>query len=89
VPTGGAVSGRVAQRIADPMVPAAASPTGIHRVRRGENLIGLAEEYGVTVRRLREWNGIDEAGRIRAGQRLRVAPPKPARHAVGGGKPTI
>jgi membrane-bound lytic murein transglycosylase D len=85
VPTGGAVSGRVAQRIADPVVPAGASPSGFHRVRRGENLIGLAEEYGVTVRDLREWNSIDEAGRIRAGQRLRVAPPKQARHAVGGG----
>ena len=53
VPTGGAVSGRVAQRIADPVVPAAGSPSGFHRVRRGENLIGLAEEYGVTVRDLR------------------------------------
>jgi membrane-bound lytic murein transglycosylase D len=85
VPTGGAVSGRVAQRIADPVVPASASPSGFHRVRRGENLIGLAEEYGVTVRDLRKWNGIDQAGRIRAGQRLRVAPPKQARHAAGGG----
>jgi len=84
VPTGGAVSGRVAQRIADPVVPAGASPSGFHRVRRGENLIGLAEEYGVTVRDLRKWNDIDEAGRIRAGQRLRVAPPKQARHASGG-----
>src|SRR5207244_3974954 len=86
VPTGGAVSGRVAQRIADPVVPAGASPSGFHRVRRGENLIGLAEEYGVTVRDLRRWNDIDEAGRIRAGQRLRVAPPKQARHAAGGGR---
>jgi membrane-bound lytic murein transglycosylase D len=79
VPTGGAVSGRVAQRIADPVVPAGASPSGFHRARRGETLIGLAEEYGVTVRQLREWNGIDAAGRIRAGQRLRVSPPRQAR----------
>jgi LysM repeat protein len=84
VPTGGAVSGRVARRISDPVVPAAASPNGFHRVRRGENLMGLAEEYGVTVRALREWNGLDEAGRIRAGQRLRVAPPKEIRPTVAG-----
>jgi membrane-bound lytic murein transglycosylase D len=86
VPTGGAVSGRVAQRIADPVVPAGASPSGFHRVRRGENLIGLAEEYGVSVRDLRQWNGLDEAGRIRAGERLRVASPKqrsPAARAGG------
>jgi membrane-bound lytic murein transglycosylase D len=75
VPTGGAVSGRVARRIADPVVPAGASPSGFHRVRRGETLIGLAEEYGVTERKLREWNRLDAAGRIRAGQRLRVAAP--------------
>ncbi|MFL5494310.1 MAG: LysM peptidoglycan-binding domain-containing protein, partial [Gemmatimonadales bacterium] len=85
VPTGGAVSGRVAQRIADPAVPAAASPSGFHRVRRGENLIALAEEYGVTVSDLREWNGLDEAGRIRAGQRLRVAPPGRRRPAARAG----
>ena len=29
---------------------AASSPTGFHRVRRGETLSGLADEYGVTVR---------------------------------------
>jgi membrane-bound lytic murein transglycosylase D len=85
VPTGGAVSGRVARRIADPVVPAGASPSGFHRARRGETLIGLAQEYGVTVRELREWNGIDAAGRIRAGQRLRVSPPRQARSSVASG----
>jgi LysM repeat protein len=85
VPTGGAVSGKVAQRIADPAVPAGASPSGFHRVRRGENLMGLAEEYGVTVRDLREWNGLDQAGRIRSGQRLRVAPPRESRPAPRAG----
>jgi peptidoglycan lytic transglycosylase D len=85
VPTGGAVSGRVARRIADPVVPAGASPSGFHRARRGETLIGLAQEYGVTVRELREWNGIDDAGRIRAGQRLRVSPPTQARSSVPSG----
>jgi membrane-bound lytic murein transglycosylase D len=79
------VSGKVAQRVANPVVPAGASPTGFHRARRGETLIGLAEEYGVTVSQLREWNGIDDAGRIRAGQRLRVAPSKQAPPSAGAG----
>ena len=58
VPTGGAISTSVARRMADPVEPASSSPTGFHRVRRGETLSGLAAEYGVTVRQLRAWNGL-------------------------------
>ena len=38
VPTGGALSTSVARRMADPVEPAASSPSGFHRVRRGETL---------------------------------------------------
>jgi membrane-bound lytic murein transglycosylase D len=77
VPTGGALSTSVARRVADPVAPAASSPTGFHRVRRGETLIVLAEEYGVSVRQLQEWNALGTSAAIRAGQRLRVtAPPE-------------
>ena len=75
VPTGGAISTSVARRMADPVEPAASSPTGFHRVRRGETLSGLAVEYGVTVRQLRAWNALGEAGMVRAGQRIRVTAP--------------
>ena len=75
VPTGGALSTSVARRVADPVVPASSSPSGFHRVRRGETLSGLAEEYGVTVRQLQAWNALGSRGMIRPGQRLRVAPP--------------
>ena len=75
VPTGGALSTSVARRVADPVVPAASSASGFHRVRRGETLIGLAAEYDVTVGQLRKWNALGETEGIRAGQRLRVAPP--------------
>ena len=79
VPTGGALSTSVARRMADPVEPASSSPSGFHRVRRGETLSELAGEYGVTVRQLRAWNALGANGAIRAGQRRRVTPPTPAR----------
>ncbi|HEU5041480.1 MAG TPA: LysM peptidoglycan-binding domain-containing protein [Gemmatimonadales bacterium] len=75
VPTGGAISSAMARRMADPAVPAGTSSSGYHRVRRGETLSGIADEYGVTQRDLRAWNSLPSNGHIRAGQRLRVAPP--------------
>ena len=79
VPTGGALSTSVARRMADPVEPAASSPSGFHRVRRGETLSGLAAEYGVSVRQLRAWNALGTDERVRAGQRLRVVAPAKAR----------
>jgi membrane-bound lytic murein transglycosylase D len=74
VPTGGALSTSVARRVADPVEPAGSRSTGLHVVRRGETLADLADRYGVTEQQLRSWNGLGRGGRIRAGQRLRVAP---------------
>ncbi|MCL5267857.1 MAG: LysM peptidoglycan-binding domain-containing protein [Bacteroidetes bacterium] len=48
---------------------------GFHRVRMGETLGQIALAYGVTVHDLRVWNGIPGSF-IRAGQSLRVAPPR-------------
>jgi membrane-bound lytic murein transglycosylase D len=75
VPTGGALSSSVARRMADPVEPAASSPTGYHRVRRGETLSGLAAEYGVSVGQLRAWNRLGPNEMVRAGRRLRVVAP--------------
>lgn len=44
-----------------------------HQVRSGENLTVIARRYDVSVRQLRGWNGLNERGLIRAGQRLRVS----------------
>jgi membrane-bound lytic murein transglycosylase D len=75
IPTGGVPSTRVARRMAEP-VPAAGTSTGtFHRVRRGETVSEIADEYGVTQRELRIWNNLDSRGRIRVGQRLRVVSP--------------
>jgi membrane-bound lytic murein transglycosylase D len=52
---------------------AQASPVAAryHRVSRGENLTVIARRYGVSVRQLRAWNGLN-GSRIHPGQRLRV-----------------
>jgi membrane-bound lytic murein transglycosylase D len=86
VPTGGAISGSVARRMADPVEPAASSPSGFHRVRRGETLSGLAAEYGVTVRQLRAWNGLGSSQELRAGKRIRVAAASSRVHRVRKGE---
>jgi membrane-bound lytic murein transglycosylase D len=87
VPTGGALSTSVARRMADPVVAAGTNTSAFHRVRRGETLSEIADEYGVTQRELRLWNALDSRGRIRAGQRLRVVSPDSPRRAVPTAQP--
>jgi peptidoglycan lytic transglycosylase D len=73
VPTGGALSTRVARRMSEPVVAAGTSTRTFHRVKRGETISEIADEYGVTQRELLTWNGLDSRGRIRYGQRIRVS----------------
>jgi membrane-bound lytic murein transglycosylase D len=75
VPTGGAISSSMARRMSAPVPAAGTNSSGYHRVKRGDTLSGIADEYGVSQRDLRRWNKLDARGMIRAGQRLRVAPP--------------
>jgi membrane-bound lytic murein transglycosylase D len=91
VPTGGLPSTKVARRMAEAVVAAGTSTGAYHRVRRGETISEIADEYGVTQRELRTWNKLDSRGRIRIGQRLRVLspdaptpPPPPAAGPEGG-----
>ena len=42
-----------------------------YRIRQGDTLGGIARRYGVTVRQLREWNGLRN-NNIRAGRRLKI-----------------
>ncbi len=75
VPTGGVPSTKVARRMAEPVVAAGTNTGAFHRVKSGETISEIADEYGVTQRELRAWNKLDQRGRIRVGQRLRVVSP--------------
>jgi membrane-bound lytic murein transglycosylase D len=75
VPTGGIPSTKVARRMAEPVVAAGTSTSLFHRVKRGETISELADEYGVTQRELMAWNHLQGVARIRIGQRLRVVAP--------------
>ncbi len=75
IPTGGVLSTRMARRMAEPVVAAGTSTAAFHRVRRGETISEIADEYGVTQRELRTWNRLDRRSRIYVGQRLRVVSP--------------
>jgi membrane-bound lytic murein transglycosylase D len=74
VPTGGAISSSMARHMSDPKPAAGTNTSGYHRVRWGETLSEIADEYGVSQRELKAWNKLDSKGRLQAGQRLRVAP---------------
>lgn len=76
VPTGGALSTKVARRMAEPVVAAGTSTKTVHRVKRGETISEIADEYGVTQRDLLTWNGLDSRARIMIGQRIRVSSPE-------------
>jgi membrane-bound lytic murein transglycosylase D len=75
VPTGGAISTTMARRMSDPKPAAGTNTSGHHRVKWGETLSEIADEYGVSQRELKAWNKLDAKGSIRAGQRLRVSAP--------------
>jgi membrane-bound lytic murein transglycosylase D len=75
VPTGGVPSTKVARRMSEPVVAAGTSTGTFHRVKRGETISEIADEFGVTQREIQSWNGLDNRGRIRIGQRLRVVSP--------------
>jgi soluble lytic murein transglycosylase-like protein len=55
-----------------PSAPAAPAATRTHTVRSGEHLTGIARHYGVTIAQVVAANGIADASRIYAGQRLTI-----------------
>lgn len=62
------------------------SPTPIiHAVRKGDTLLGIANQYGVSVQALQEANGILDPRRLQLGQEL-IVPQDDA--ALAGGPPT-
>ena len=50
----------------------------IHVVKPKETVGIIAKRYGVSAAELTRWNELDEAARIRPGDRLRIASAAPA-----------
>ncbi len=46
-----------------------------HTVKRGETLYSIALDHGLDHRELAQWNDLDDPGRLRVGQQLRVKAP--------------
>jgi lipoprotein NlpD len=69
---------------AAPSRPAVAAPRTddtrpeFYVVRRGDTLYSIALDHGVDYRELALWNGIDNPGALKTGQRLRLRPPQGA-----------
>ena len=89
--------GSVAQTTApaQPAAPAIAAATAAgqrYRIRRGDNLEGIAQRFRVSVDQLRAWNGL-RSSRITTGDELYVGPPsgaaaaRPAPNAVASAAP--
>lgn len=57
---------------------------GTHVVRPGDTLLGIARQYGVTVRDLTGWNNLTNPNQISVGQVLRVSAAAPAAQAPAG-----
>ncbi|WP_169125895.1 peptidoglycan DD-metalloendopeptidase family protein [Aromatoleum evansii] len=64
-------------------VPKAEAPT--HVVRPGDTLLGIARQYGVTVKDLVAWNGLADPNQIHVGQALRVGAAPAASPAAAAG----
>jgi membrane-bound lytic murein transglycosylase D len=77
IPTLGPLPAEVTRQLA-----AEPSDGDFHRVHRGETLRLIAGRYGVTQHQLQVWNRLGKATRVRAGQRLRVAPPETVTRAA-------
>ena len=67
-----AIAGQVTTKIASLPEWEAPAGTGVHRVRRGETLSGIASRYGTSVRELMALNRLRSAHRIWPGQQLQV-----------------
>ncbi|MFT3758765.1 peptidoglycan DD-metalloendopeptidase family protein [Thauera sp.] len=51
-----------------------AVPAGMHVVRQGETLLGIARQHNVTLPDLVRWNNLTDPNQIQVGQTLRVGP---------------
>jgi lipoprotein NlpD len=62
------------------------SSEGSYVVKRGDTLYSIALEHGQDYREMAQWNSLDDPGKLRVGQSLRVTPP-PERGVQVGSAP--
>lgn len=90
IPTGGVAAARRGVDVLDRKSAAQVAVRGsYHRVRRGETLSEIAEDFGVSTRKLQEWNGLGRSTFIKAGQQLRVQSASATAQHVGSRKHTV
>jgi lipoprotein NlpD len=65
---------------------APAAPEGFYTVQKGDTLYSIALEHGHDYREVAQWNSLDDPGKIRVGQLLRVKPPAEPAVVVGAGR---
>ena len=83
-PTSAPVFDRAPPRAAQPRPAPVAD--GFYVVKRGDTLYSIALDHGADYREVAQWNALDDATRIRAGQLLRVKPPEERRTQVGAAR---
>jgi lipoprotein NlpD len=66
--------------------PAQPAPDGFYVVKRGDTLYSIALEHGADYREVAQWNGLEDATKIRVGQLLRVAAPEERRTQIGAAR---
>ena len=64
----------------------AAAPEGFYTVQKGDTLYSIALEHGHDYREVAQWNSLDDPGKIRVGQVLRVKAPAEPAVVVGAGR---
>jgi lipoprotein NlpD len=69
-----------------PQAATAPAPDGFYVVKRGDTLYSIALDHGADYREVAQWNGLDDATKINAGQLLRVQPPRDRRTQVGAAR---
>jgi lipoprotein NlpD len=69
-----------------PVASPSAAPEGFYVVQKGDTLYSIALEHGHDYREVAQWNSLDDPGKIRVGQVLRVKAPAEPAVVVGAGR---
>lgn len=67
----------------------AGKPAEYYIVQPGDTLYKIAYEFGLDIRDLVAWNGLGDPNHIRAGERLRLLPPRAGKVVAAAPEPAI